>query len=499
MRSGDFAAKVGSSWQTVVALAVTGAVLLSIAAVEPRPLAEQPFPDAQEYADGARRIADGEGYVTYVHGDEPLPPRYPPGFSLTLVPFASFGHYPANVQFGAKVIVLLYVLVVAFAAWRLGGPLAAALATAVVGMSPFAREFAGLVLSDVLVATATVLLVLFVEPMTRWRGALSAFVAAASVVIRFAAATNVIALFASLRRKVGKWAILAAALPLAALVAFQWATLGSPFTTGYSYWGLNENSFSFGYATAAPAEGDGLSVANDLLDGRLMSWVCPCVVGGPQVSLPNVVFYPFVLAGLFWLFSPPFFTIPGLVYAWRSRSEVVPRLALSLTALNLLLFIFYRYQGARFVAGPATLLVILSSVALVRWATVSDRGRARDARSIVARSLLGRHALALMAIVAVSGLAVVAALALRADPIPRIEAQRDGAVTTLEWSTGSAAAGSLYVSKGGAREALVAVGAHGSVPVRWMVRGIRYRFRLYAGSSKAVRLASLNVYTPPGG
>ena len=36
-------------------------------------------------------VAAGEGYVTTVHDNLPQPPRYPPGFSSVLVPFAAFG------------------------------------------------------------------------------------------------------------------------------------------------------------------------------------------------------------------------------------------------------------------------------------------------------------------------------------------------------------------------------------------------------------------------
>ncbi len=73
------------SWAVVATALVVWLALTTVA----RPLDQQPFPDSHEYADAARHLAAGDGYVTTVHGDGPRPPRYPPGFSLALVPFAA--------------------------------------------------------------------------------------------------------------------------------------------------------------------------------------------------------------------------------------------------------------------------------------------------------------------------------------------------------------------------------------------------------------------------
>ena len=51
---------------------------------------------------------------------------------------------------------MFYVLVAVVAAWVLGGPIAGVLAALLVGISPFARDAAGLVLSDAFIATLTV-------------------------------------------------------------------------------------------------------------------------------------------------------------------------------------------------------------------------------------------------------------------------------------------------------------------------------------------------------
>src|SRR5919202_1466323 len=64
------------------------------------------------------------------------PPRYPPGFSAALAPFALVGTYPANVQLGSKLYATLYLVATLAAGWIVGGPLAAAVGVALVGSSP---------------------------------------------------------------------------------------------------------------------------------------------------------------------------------------------------------------------------------------------------------------------------------------------------------------------------------------------------------------------------
>jgi hypothetical protein len=99
-----------------------------------------------------------------------------------------------------------------------------------------------------------------------------------------------------------------------------------------------------------------------------MSWVCPCQLGGAQASLPNITFYPALLAGLFWVFSPPLVPLLGLAYAWRHRRDAVGRYTLLVLVLSLLVFAVYFYQGTRFMAGPATVLTVLAAVWLAELA-----------------------------------------------------------------------------------------------------------------------------------
>jgi hypothetical protein len=95
--------------------------------------------------------------------------------------------------------------------------------------------------------------------------------------------------------------------------------------------------------------------------------MCPCGDGGAQAALSNLVFYPSVLLGLFWIFAPPPVLILGFVRLWEIRHELAARFVAWLIGLNLLFFLFYFWQGARFMAAPATLLGIFGVVKLTNW------------------------------------------------------------------------------------------------------------------------------------
>ena len=343
-------------------------VLLSVLSVAPRPLAEQPFPDSQEIADATRQLVRGNGYVTYVHGNERHPPRYSPGFSLALAPFAAIGDdYPSNVQRGATFYAALYVLIAVAAAWSLKGPTAGSLAAILIGMSPFAKVEASLIMSDGFAAGMTVLLFLLLQRPTIKRISLAGALAGMLVAIRLPMALNLIALLIVLPWALRKRLLLFSAPPLAALGLFNWLTFGSPFRTGYDYWLPKVKNFGLSFALVSPIQGDGPWIVADVLGGLFLRWVCPCAEGGPQATMSNLSFYPAVLLGLFWIFVPPLLPVIGLLYAWEHRGALSVRFTFWLTALSLLLFTFYFYQGARFMAAPVTLLGVLASAKLAGW------------------------------------------------------------------------------------------------------------------------------------
>jgi 4-amino-4-deoxy-L-arabinose transferase-like glycosyltransferase len=363
---------------SIAAALVCALTMAYVAAAPERPLARQPFPDSAEYADSARALAQGQGFVTYVHQGAREPPRYPPGYPLALVPFAAVGTYPGNVQLGAKLYAVLYVLVAVIAAWAIGGALAGGLSAAFVAASPFARDAAGLVLSDALVATATVLMLPLLRPVTRAGSRLAGAAAGAAVIVRLSAVVNLLAVLVAWPRRSNRTVLLFALPALAGLAALQWAMFGSPLETGYSYWGVSRHNFAFDYLTTDTLGREGPFVLHARLEGPLLSWVCPCGVGGPSSALPNLSFYPLVLLGIFWVFSPPLLPLLGLVYAWSHRRDPLGRYALAVTVMTLAIFGAYSHQATRFMAGPGSVLSVLASVWLAELA-----GRRRFAPRLV--------------------------------------------------------------------------------------------------------------------
>jgi hypothetical protein len=360
----------------LLAALVCLAVLVDVERAPERPLSLQPFPDSAEYANSARSLSHDKGFFTYLYKGSRQPPRYPPGYPMALAPFAAVGSYPRDVQRGAKFWALVYVLVAVVAAWVLGGPLAGALAALFIGVSPFARDSAGLVLSDAFTAALAVLMLPLLRQMNRSGARLAGAASGFATLARITGGVNLIALLAALPRRYYKSVLLFALPSLVGLGLLQWALFGNPLETGYSYWGVASHNFALSYLTGSSVR-EGPFIFPDLLNGKLFSWVCPCQVGGPQASMPNLTFYPMLLAGMFWVFSPPLVPLLGLVYAWRHRREAIGRYTLLVTFLSLLVFSVYFYQGTRFMAGPATLLTVLASVWLAELAAQLWRRRPR--------------------------------------------------------------------------------------------------------------------------
>jgi hypothetical protein len=159
--------------------------------------------------------------------------------------------------------------------------------------------------------------------------------------------------------------LVAALPPIVALGLVQWRIFGSPFSTGYDYWLPGLENFDWAYALADEGIRDG-TLFPDALNGLLMSWVCPCPAGGPQAALPHILLYPAVLIGLFWVYSPPLATLPGIFHAWQRRRDPVGAFALWLTITSLRFYTFYYYQATRFMAAPATVLTAFSAAWLGR-------------------------------------------------------------------------------------------------------------------------------------
>lgn len=349
------------------ALIIAG-VVASVLAVMPRPLVTQPFPDSHELADSTQRWVSGNGYTTRVHGNRPQPPMYPPGFPLALAPFAAVSHdYPSDVQRGATFYAAIYVFTAAIAAWSLRGSAASAVIALLIGISPFARVEASVILSDALAVALTILLVPLLKHPTDSRVSVAAVVAGALIAIRLPMFVVLVSLFLALPTASWRRLVAYSAPPLAALAIFNWRTFGSVFRTGYHYYSAaGLRSFRPGFAVTSPMPGDGPWIIPDVLGGTFLRWTCPCPPGGPQAAMSNPAYYAAVLAGLFWLFLPPLVPLVGAVYMWRNRRSADVRFALSVIVFTFLLFIFYDYQGARFMAAPVTLLGVFAAAEIAR-------------------------------------------------------------------------------------------------------------------------------------
>jgi hypothetical protein len=159
-----------------------------------------------------------------------------------------------------------------------------------------------------------------------------------------------------------RWLIVAI-LPILALGVFQFVSFGSPFKTGYHYWLSGVDTVDPSYLMRTDLHSEEPLILRDVLQGRLMEWMCPCSPGGPQASLPSLLFYPLVLLGVFWIFAPPLTTIPGLFYIWRNRRSSHCKFALYTLVFSLATYFFYFHQASRFMVVPATTLIVFSGVA----------------------------------------------------------------------------------------------------------------------------------------
>jgi hypothetical protein len=542
--------------RAVLAALITLAATVAVLGAPMRPLADQPFPDAQEYADAAHQLAEGHGYVTLVHGNQPQPPRYPPGFSLALSPFAVSGQYPANVQLGSKLLVVVYLLSAVGVSWNLGGPLAAAVAAMAIGTSPFATTSASLVMSDAFAAALTVLLVGVLHHLSRARVVTVGVLAGALVLVRLNALFALAAYAATIPRRFWASLLLGIVPLLLAIGVYQWSTFGSPLKTGYDYWLPSLKTFDVSFALRANPQGDGPYIVADRFDGAVLRDLCSCPDLHPQGALPNLVFYPAVMFGLFWIFAPPLVGLLGLAYAWSRRREPAFSLILWLTLVGVLVQVFYFYQGARLIAVPATLLIVAGAVACghgiqrglgikecvpmglklhIRfWKALpggfallgvlfmvgcdADQPPVSSARTAAAVRATTPTATSAPAVgipptlgatpptgtsrtptpeLARTGEGPQAAVAsgpgLTAAPNPvPVEGQVHGA-TTVAWTVDDPAGGEVYVATDGGPERLFASGAGGSQEAPWITAGTTYEFRLYRGADHQERLATLQV------
>lgn len=298
------------------------------------PLSQQPFPDAHEYLDAANRLAHGHGFTTTVR-DNPYsphihravnPPRFPPGTSLLLAPFALIGHFPGNVEFGARLLEVGLVIAVGWAAYSLAGWYAALLTALITATSQFMLVNNRIVMSDV---AATVLMVVCLPLMkigSRWSLYTLGFVAGYGLVVR----ESGVIVVASVLIVISGWdrlRVAVGALPsVLGLAIFNWSTFGAPWRTGYDYWLGTFPEYSLRYVVKHPwpPGGENGWYAFSL---RFFHLVGHTHAGFPSL-LPNIWFYPLILLGFSTVFGPPWLTLLGLLaagWSWRQRCSPASR------------------------------------------------------------------------------------------------------------------------------------------------------------------------------
>jgi hypothetical protein len=362
----------------VIVLGILGLLTLAFTLVlllrQPYSLPNQPFPDAHEYLNAANRLAHGHGYTTTVrdnafnHQHQSVnPPRYPPGTSLLLAPFALLGHYPGNVEFGSKLIVVAMVIAAGWAAFVIAGWYAALLTAFITSISEFALVSARTVMSDALAALLIVVAVPLMKMHRKWSVYVLGLLAGYGVVIREGGVIVVACLLVLMTGWDRLRIALSAALPILGLAIYSWVTFGAPWKNGYSYWLGKFPYYSLSYVLKHPwpPGGEGY-YADSLQNFHLVALTS----SGPIGLVPNLWFYPLMVLGCSGAFGPPLFTSIGLIATvrwWRRREA---RFTLLLTALAVVFYMPNFSQDPRFIAGPCILLTAWASAGVVHVARI---------------------------------------------------------------------------------------------------------------------------------
>ena len=223
-----------------------------------------PYPDAVEYFAQANSILE-EGTPTIQIGYDKLPSRYPPGYSLLMLPWLKllrnneiFAPFRTNETVGLLLLISAFVFYFA-----IGRPLVGGLAALLLATQPAFITFSRSSMSDLSGAAAVVLafaLVYFgVSRMHRWPIYCAAIVLGLSLCIRpqlvfFAPLLIAMALFpasVSWTRWLMHCCLTLAVFAMAASPYFILNTfeLGHPLKTGYEFWvptlGDKQAAFSF--------------------------------------------------------------------------------------------------------------------------------------------------------------------------------------------------------------------------------------------------------------
>jgi len=363
-------------WRHALLLAVLALALVlrhtTVAQVEDL----RPWPDAIEYEEAARSLAEGRGYLLWMGGDA-FPPRYPPGLSVLIAASLPL----VGDDLGAGIWVVLASALAAVAGTYLLGRVVAGVACGLVAalliaISPLHVQWSRAVMSDVPASAAMVWLALgVIVALRRGAGALVwlalGVAAGLAASIRYAVlaivpSACVLVLLASSRplatrlREIVALLVgtLAGVLPLLAL---NHALFGDALQDGYAYW-VQRDLASAGY----------------VLSSR------------PSGAPSNAWFYASLLLGGGALY-PPTATLLLVLGGWRAaRGTTTERAAGVLAALVLAallaLHLPFFWQWDRFLLPALPLLAVI--MALPCAAGVPSRLRAVGGTLVVATLLL---------------------------------------------------------------------------------------------------------------
>lgn len=251
----------------LLSLAVFSATVLRAPLEGGSRLGLDPRPDAEQYFAGAVSLYRTGSFTVEV-GGHALPPRYPFGYSLLMMPWLAAGVTPIHVPFLVNDAVGIGLLCGIFLAlWRGGHPTAAGLAAALVACWP---SFVILCRSPLSEPSGAAVLLLacwrfraFVASRRLRTGAFAGVLLGVSVWFRIAnvfflplTLLAALALKSDLRgRAKGLLAGgLGAAAGMAPLLIYQHRHFGSPLRTGYSlwvpYWADTHNAFRLEWVAA---------------------------------------------------------------------------------------------------------------------------------------------------------------------------------------------------------------------------------------------------------
>jgi 4-amino-4-deoxy-L-arabinose transferase-like glycosyltransferase len=229
----------------------------------------RPWPDAIEYEEAARSLAEGRGYLLWMGGDA-FPPRYPPGLSVLIAASLPL----VGDDLGAGIWVVLASALAAVAGTyllgrRVAGPACGLVAALLVAVSPLHVQWSQAVMSDVPASAAVVWLTLGVVVLLRRDGPALSWLAlgvaaglAASIryaVLAVVASACVLVLLAASRPLARRLRDLAALLAgtgigVVPMLVLNHALFGDALQDGYAYW-VQHDLASAGYVLSARPSG----------------------------------------------------------------------------------------------------------------------------------------------------------------------------------------------------------------------------------------------------